>query len=137
MASVAFDTLKFARTSRDKAQLSPEQAEGFAVAVSEAVQGDLATKTDLQTLDTGLRHEMQTLRTELKNDMQALRTEVKNDMQALRTELKSELRESESRLETRLERQRSEIVKWMFGTIGFQTLIILGAVIALVRVVRP
>ena len=31
------------------------------------------------------------------------------------------------RLETKLERQRSEIVKWMFGTIGFQTLIILGA----------
>jgi DNA anti-recombination protein RmuC len=126
MASVAFDTLKFARTLREKAQLSPEQAEGFAVAVSEAVQGDLATKTDLQTLDIGLRHEMQ-----------ALRTELKNDMQTLRTELKSELRESEARLETKLERQRSEIVKWMFGTIGFQTLIILGAVIALVRVVRP
>ncbi|UHC16739.1 DUF1640 domain-containing protein [Methylobacterium currus] len=115
MASVAFDTLTFARTLRDKAQLSPEQAEGFAVVVSEAVQGDLATKSGLQTLDTGLRHEMQ----------------------ALRTELKSKLRESESRLETKLEHQRSETIKWMFGTIGFQTLIILGAVIALVRVVRP
>ncbi|BCM87492.1 DUF1640 domain-containing protein [Methylobacterium indicum] len=126
MASVAFDTLKFARTLRDKAQLSPEQAEGFAVAVSEAVQGDLATKADLQILDTGLR-----------NEMQSLRSELKNDMQSLRTELKSELRESEARLETKLERQRSEIVKWMFGTIGFQTLIILGAVIALVRVVKP
>ncbi len=64
MASVAFDTLKFARTLRDKAQLSPEQAEGFAVAVSEAVQGDLATKADLQILDTGLRNEMQSLRAE-------------------------------------------------------------------------
>ncbi len=135
MASVAFDTLKFARTLRDKAQLSPEQAEGFAVAVSEAVQGDLATKADLQILDTGLRNEMQSLR-ELKNAC-TLRTELKNDMQSLRTELKSELRESEARLETKLERQRSEIVKWMFGTIGFQTLIILGAVIALVRVVKP
>ncbi len=80
---------------------------------------------------------MQSLRSELKNDMQSLRTELKNDMQSLRTELKSELRESEARLETKLERQRSEIVKWMFGTIGFQTLIILGAVIALVRVVKP
>ncbi len=69
--------------------------------------------------------------------MQSLRSELKNDMQSLRTELKSELRESEARLETKLERQRSEIVKWMFGTIGFQTLIILGAVIALVRVVKP
>ncbi|AWB23599.1 DUF1640 domain-containing protein [Methylobacterium currus] len=126
MASVAFDTLTFARTLRDKAQLSPEQAEGFAVAVSEAVQGDLATKSGLQTLDTGLRHEMQ-----------ALRTDLTHDMQTLRTELKSELREPESRLETKLEHQRSETIKCTFGTIGFRTLIILGAVIALVRVVRP
>ena len=64
MASVAFDTLTFARTLRDKALLSPEQAEGFAVAVPEAVQGDLATKSDLHSLDTGLRNEMQALRTE-------------------------------------------------------------------------
>jgi len=31
---------------------------------------------------------------------------------------------------------KADIIKWMFGTIGFQTLIILGAVIALARVVR-
>jgi hypothetical protein len=32
-----------------------------------------------------------------------------------------------------LEAAKSEIIKWMFGTIGFQTLIILGAVITLAR----
>ena len=32
---------------------------------------------------------------------------------------------------------KAEIIEWMFGTIGFQTLIILGAVIALARLIRP
>ena len=32
---------------------------------------------------------------------------------------------------------KAEIIKGMFGTIGFQTLIILGAVIALARLIKP
>jgi len=43
------------------------------------------------------------------------------------------LRELELRLENKVESVKSEIVRWMFGTIGFQTLIILGAVVALAR----
>jgi hypothetical protein len=30
----------------------------------------------------------------------------------------------------------SEIIKWMFGTIGFQTIVVLCAVVALARVVH-
>jgi hypothetical protein len=37
------------------------------------------------------------------------------------------------RLEAKIEATKAEIIKWMFGTIGFQTVIILGAVIALAR----
>lgn len=32
---------------------------------------------------------------------------------------------------------KAEIIKWMFGTIGFQTLIVLGAVVALARLLQP
>ena len=45
---------------------------------------------------------------------------------ATKAELKAELADA-----------KSEIIKWMFGTIGFQTLIILGAVIALARLLQP
>lgn len=82
MAAVAFDTLKFARTVREKAKLSPEQAEGLADAMAEALQGDLVTKADL--------------RPELADT-------------------------------------RSEIVRWVAGLIGFQTLAVIGAVVALAR----
>ncbi|MGU3540739.1 hypothetical protein [Methylobacterium sp. A54F] len=86
MAAVTFDTLKLARTLRDKAKLSAEQAEGLAEgladAMAETIRGDLATKVDLA--------------------------------------------------ET-----KSEIIRWVTGLIAFQTLAIIGTVIALARVFRP
>ncbi|MGU3467462.1 hypothetical protein ACLBXO_21685 [Methylobacterium sp. C33D] len=82
MAAVACDTLKFARTLREKAKLSPEQAESLADAMAEALQGDLVTKADLR----------------------------------------AELADT-----------RSAIVRWVAGLIGFQTLAVIGAVVALAR----
>jgi hypothetical protein len=43
----------------------------------------------------------------------------------------------EAKIEATLEAAKSEIIKWMFGTIGFQTVIIIGAVMALGRLVHP
>jgi hypothetical protein len=40
-------------------------------------------------------------------------------------------------LKIEIESAKSEIIKWMFGTIGVQTVIILGAVIALARTAHP
>ncbi len=52
MSAVAFDTLKLARTLRDTAKMSQEQAEGVADALAEAMSGaELATKSDLRELD--------------------------------------------------------------------------------------
>lgn len=59
------------------------------------------------------------------------RLAARSDLAGLAT--KVELRELELRLENKVESVKSEIVRWMFGTIGFQTLIILGAVVALAR----
>jgi hypothetical protein len=59
------------------------------------------------------------------------RLATKSDLAALAT--KVELRELELRLENKIESVKSEIVRGMFGTIGFQTVIILGAVVALSR----
>jgi hypothetical protein len=50
---------------------------------------------------------------------------------------KADLAATELRLEATLEAAKSEIIKWMFGTIGFQTVIIIGAVMALGRLVHP
>lgn len=47
MTAMAFDTLKLARALRDKANFTPEQAEGAADAIAEAIQTDLSTRADL------------------------------------------------------------------------------------------
>ncbi len=107
MSAVAFDTLNFAQTLRDKAKFSPEQAEGLSEAFAQASADQLATKADVADL-----------RTDLKTDI---------------ADLRSDLRATELRLEAKIAECKSDIPKWMFGTIGFQTVIILGAVLALSR----
>lgn len=100
MTAVAFDTLRFVRTLRDKAKMSSEQAEGLAEAISEAIQADLATKADLE---------------------------------ALRLSTKSDLREVELRLEAKIEAAKAETIKWVLSAIGFQAIVIVGAIVALSR----
>lgn len=56
---------------------------------------------------------------------------------ASKADLKSQLREQELRLEAKIEATKAGIIKWMFGTIGFQTLVILGAVVARARLLQP
>ncbi len=83
--SVAFDTLKFAQTLRDKAHVPQDQAEGIAQAFADALAEEMVTKTHL---------------------------------------------------DGRLESTKYDIQKWAIGTMGFQTIVILGAVLALSRLGR-
>ena len=141
MNAVAFDTLKFAQALRDKANLSPTQAEGISQAFSEAIAGQLATRDDLANLAT--KDDLAALRSATKEDLAAFRSATKDDMSALRTDLAA-LRTDvnileakiEAKIDAKIEASKSEIIKWMFGTIGFQTIIVLGAVVALAHVVH-
>ncbi len=104
MTALLFDTLRLSRTLRDKGHFSAEQAEALAEALGEASQGDLATKADLAVL----RAEIAEVRTEIAE----LRTELKTEIADLRTEL----------------------LKWIIGAIGFQTVLILGALISIIKI---
>ena len=48
MTTAPFDTLKFAKSLRAIASLTSEQAEGFTVALADAFQDQLVTKSDLK-----------------------------------------------------------------------------------------
>ena len=66
MSAVAFDTLKLARTLRDTAHMTQEQAEGIANALAEAMSGaELATKGDLLATE----HRLETKIVEVKADL--------------------------------------------------------------------
>ncbi len=49
---------------------------------------------------------------------------------------KGDLREHELRLESKIAETKTDILKWMFGTTGFQTIVIIGAVAALAHLGR-
>jgi hypothetical protein len=122
MTAAPFDTLKLARALRDKAKFTPEQAEGAADAIAEAVQSDLATRTDV--VDAEQRLDARLTGAELRLDGRI-------------DSVRADLRESELRLEGKIAEAKADIIKWMFGTIGFQTIVILGGLVALLDLVRP
>ena len=74
--SVAFDTLKFARALREKANMSAEQAEGVAEAFSGATSEQLATKADLDRSVAELRSEISDAKSELRAEIAGVRSEL-------------------------------------------------------------
>ncbi|MGH6837976.1 MAG: hypothetical protein ACREDT_04095 [Methylocella sp.] len=98
-----FDTLRLSRILRDKGHFTSEQAEALAEALGEASHGDLATKADLAAL---------------RSDIAETKTELKTEIAELRVEIAV---------------TKTELLKWIIGAIGFQTVVILGALISLIR----
>ncbi|MGB6175401.1 MAG: coiled-coil domain-containing protein [Methylocella sp.] len=145
MNAILFDTLRLSRTLRDKGHFTPEQAEALAEALGEAAQGDLATnadlvaakselKTEIGDLRMALKTEIADLRVELKTEIADLRMELKTEIAELRMELKTEIADLRTEFKTEIAGTKTDLLKWIIGAIGFQTVVILGAVVSLARV---
>ncbi|MGC2223211.1 MAG: hypothetical protein WA624_13025 [Methylocella sp.] len=80
--------------------------------MGEAAHDDLAAKADLAAV-----------RSELKADIAEVRSELKADITRLKIELKDEI--------TRL---KDDMHKWVVGALGFQTVVILGALVSLIKI---
>jgi len=120
MSVVLFDCYSFIK--RLTAVGMPEaQAEVLADEHARLIDERLATKSDIAALAT----RMDSFAT--KSDVAALATRLdafgtRLDTFATKDDLKVTIAEA-----------KTDITKWMFGTIGFQTVIILGAVVALAK----
>jgi hypothetical protein len=121
MSGLVFDTLAYARRL-EVAGFSRQQAETLAEEQAKLLDERLATKSDLAVTSADLRA-----------DIAATKTELKADIEALRLATNASIREAELRLEGQVEAVKADILKWMVGTIGIQTVVIVGAVTALVR----
>ena len=132
MNAVALDALKLARTLRERAQLSTEQAEGFASAIAEALQGDLATKGDLHALRSELRADQQ----EIRSDLRELELTLQAENRQLEQKLHGDMQQLEHKLRNAIEVSKNETLKWINGMIGLQTVAVLGALIAVMRFAR-
>ena len=104
MTTLAFDTLKFAQTLRDKAKFTQEQSEGLAFAIADATSDQLATKADIKEL----------------------RNELKQDMREMEMRL-------DARLDSKIDSLRIDGLKWIIVAIGFHTIVLLGAMMSMIR----
>jgi hypothetical protein len=67
MTAAPFDTLKLSRQLRDRAHFNQDQAEGFAEVLAKAFQQEIATKTDLASLEQRLTSKMLEIEQRLKS----------------------------------------------------------------------
>ena len=106
-------------------------------------------KTELKTELAGVGTEIAELRTELKSEIAGargelkseiagvgteiaeLRTELKTEIDSVRAELKADNAELRTELIAEIAETRKDLLKWIIGAIGFQTVVILGALISI------
>jgi hypothetical protein len=116
MSAVAFDTLKLAQRL-EAAGLPPKQAQDVASALSETI-GDAVVTREYLDLRLG-----------------EMRAELDLRLGQVQAELDLRLGEIRAAMTTKVElaEAKGEVLKWMFGAGGLQTLAILGGVAALFR----
>jgi predicted trehalose synthase len=133
MNAILFDTLKLSRTLRDKGHFTTEQAETLAEALGEAQHGDLATKADLASLAT--KADIASFEAKIDRVEAALETKIDHLEAALETKTGIlETRIGPLATKAELAEVKADILKWIVGAIGFQTIVIVGALITLVRI---
>jgi hypothetical protein len=136
MSAVLFDTHEVVRNLK-AAGFTDEQAEAVTRLVRDTLTIDLpnlATKTDLAPFATKIDHAE--TKAEIKTDLAGTKAEIKTDLSETKAEIKTELAEIRAEIKIELAEIKAEILKWMVSSIGIQTVVIIGAVGALVRMHR-
>ncbi len=76
MGEAAFDTIAEVQRLRDVG-LKQEQAEAITRSIHAGVTGGVATKADLERLETGLRSDMEKLETGLRSEISVIRNDLR------------------------------------------------------------
>jgi hypothetical protein len=117
MSLVSLDTLAIARKL---------QAAGFSDVQADAVTGVIrdARESDLTTLVT---------KSDLSAEIALVRSDLKAGLALVRSDLTAEITLVRSDLRTEIADTRYEILKWVLSAIGFQTIVVVGAIVALTK----
>ena len=132
MSVAAFDTLKLARTLRDQAKFTPEQAEGLATALSGAFHEDIATKADLRELELRLSAKIDAGRAEAKADLQEAKADLQKEMGSLKSEIGSvagSVRLEIGSVRNEIQAVKSEMLRWIIPLLLAQMAVMIGVLI--------
>jgi hypothetical protein len=94
---------------------------------------NLATKVDLAATKAELRADLAATRADLQADLAATRSDLQAGLAATRADRQAGLASTRADLQIGLAETKAEILKWMVGSMGVQTVVILGAVVTIVK----
>lgn len=153
MSLVSLDTLAIARKLQ-AAGFSDAQADAMTGVLRDARESDLSTlvtkshlsgeialvRSDLSTEIALVRSDLSTeialVRSDLSGEIALVRSDLSTQIALVRSELKSEISLVRSDLRTEIADTRYEILKWVLSAIGFQTIVVVGAIVALTKGLR-
>lgn len=93
--------LELARTFREAAGLTQDQAEIVATAIFDAIRSNVATKADLHATPTDIRADLQATAADIRAELQDIRAdthEIRKDLQITTDHLRAEMKAMEHRL---------------------------------------
>lgn len=134
MAVVAFDTHAYIKKLK-AAGVPEEQAEVHAETIAQLIEGELATKRDIEELRQTMKRDIEEFRQDTKRDIEALRLATQRDIEELRQTTKQAiegLRRDMKELEITLRRDmadtKADMLKWTAGLLVAQAGFIIAAV---------
>ena len=122
--AIAFDTHRYVKRLTG-CGFTEQQAEVLADEQVALLNGNLATKVDIEALRQATKAAIDALRQATKADIEVLRQETRTGIEKLRQETKADI----AKVEARIESSKSELLKWMLGALIAQG----GLIVALVK----
>ncbi len=122
MSVVIFDTHAVVK-QLVAAGFTDQQAEAVTRVVRDAQDVDistLATKADLAVTKVDLKTELVQTRADMRADFTEATAAIKVDLAETMADMRADLAET-----------KAEILKWMFGSMGFQIVVVIGAIVSL------
>jgi hypothetical protein len=96
-------------------------------------QAEAVTRVDLAATKAELLAGLASTRTQLQTDLVSTRTELQADLASTKADLQAGLAATRAELQIGLAETKAEILKWMVGSMGVQTVVLLGAVVTIVK----
>ena len=110
MGEAAFDMIAEVQRLRDVG-LKQEQAEAITRSIHAGVTGGVATKADLERLETGLRSDIEKLESSLRTDMERLDGGLRSDMEKLESSLRTDMERLKTGLRVDMAELRTDLEK--------------------------
>ena len=125
--AIAFDTHRFIKNLTDHG-FTEEQAEVLANEQVTLLNGNLATKTDIEALRLATKTDIEALQQATKTDIEALQQATKTDIALIQRDIEVLRKETKADIAN----LKADLLKWMFGALIAQGGVIVTLVVALI-----